>query len=123
MLAAVQSEDTYQLTQRRKARECQLAYRRLCSLKALRPKLDWPGESPYVGAALTHTAIALHTVLPHTLAALSEGVVSEYHARLVAQQTNHLADDHRRAIDAPLPADWAGFEFAVTNLGKATPTG
>ena len=103
MLAAVQSEDTYQFTQRRKARECQLGVPTSLQLKGIEAEVGLArGESPYVGAALTHTAIALHTVLPHTLAALSEGVVSEYHARLVAQQTNHLADDHRRAIDAAI---------------------
>ena len=57
------------------------------------------GESPYVGGALTHTATALCTVLPRTLAALTEGRVSEFHARVVAQETLHLSDAHRREID------------------------
>ncbi|GAA4114157.1 HNH endonuclease [Enteractinococcus coprophilus] len=70
------------------------------------------GESPYVGAALTHTATALCTVLPHTLAALTEGRVSEFHARVVAQETLHLSDAHRRAIDA----------LIAHRLGKASTT-
>src|SRR5699024_4438182 len=51
------------------------------------------------GAALTHTATALCTVLPHTLTALRVGRVSEYHARIVAEQTTHLSEAHRREID------------------------
>ncbi|WP_344724985.1 DUF222 domain-containing protein, partial [Agrococcus terreus] len=57
------------------------------------------GESPFVGAALTSTAIALCSVLPRTLAALTEGRVSEYHTRVVAEQTSHLSDAHRKEID------------------------
>ena len=60
------------------------------------------GESPYMGAALMHTATALCTVLPFTLTALAEGRVSEYHTRIVAEQTNHLSDAHRRAIDGAI---------------------
>ena len=60
------------------------------------------GESPFVGAALTRTATALHTVLPNTLAALNEGRVSEYHTRVVAEQTSHLSDAHRKEIDAAI---------------------
>src|SRR5699024_8137144 len=60
------------------------------------------GESPYVGAALTHTATALTSVLPSTFAALSAGKMSEYHARVVAQETLHLSDAHRREIDAAI---------------------
>jgi hypothetical protein len=52
----------------------------------------------------------LCTVLPNTLAALAAGRVSEYHARIVAEQTNHLSEAHRREIDA-----------AITHrLGKAS---
>lgn len=60
------------------------------------------GESAYVGASLTATADALCTVLPSTLHALFQGRVSEFHARVVSDETMHLSDSHRRAIDTAI---------------------
>jgi hypothetical protein len=102
-LAAVQAEVTNAFVAQRQAQEQDARIPTSLQLKGIEAEVGLArGESPYVGAALTHTATALCTVLPHTFAALAEGRVSEYHARIVAEQTNHLTDAHRRAIDAAI---------------------
>src|SRR5690625_2813086 len=102
-LAAVQAEVTNAFVAQRQAAEADARIPTSLQLKGLEAEVGLArGESPYVGAALTHTATALCTVLPHTFAALTEGRVSEYHARIVAEQTNHLTDAHRREIDAAI---------------------
>src|SRR5690625_1325746 len=102
-LAAVQAEITNAFVNQRQAAEADARVPTSLQLKGIEAEVGLArGESPYVGAALTHTATALCTVLPHTMAALAEGRVSEYHARIVAEQTNHLSDAHRRAIDAAI---------------------
>src|SRR5690625_609629 len=102
-LAAVQAEITNAFVAQRQAAETDARVPTSLQLKGIEAEVGLArGESPYVGAALTHTATALCTVLPHTFAALAEGRVSEYHARIVAEQTNHLSDAHRREIDAAI---------------------
>src|SRR5690625_2167495 len=110
-LAAVQAEVTNAFVAQRQAAETDARIPTSLQLKGIEAEVGLArGESPYVGAALTHTATALCTVLPHTMAALAEGRVSEYHTRIVAEQTNHLTDAHRREIDAAI----------AHRLGKAT---
>src|SRR5690625_4620111 len=102
-LAAVQAEITNAFVAQRQAAEADARIQTSLQLKGIEAEVGLArGESPYVGAALTHTATALCTVLPNTMAALAEGRVSEYHARIVAEQTNHLSDAHRREIDAAI---------------------
>src|SRR5690625_4628604 len=102
-LAAVQAEITNAFVEQRQAAEAADRIPTSLQLKGIEAEVGLArGESPFVGAALTHTATALCTVLPNTMAALAEGRVSEYHARIVAEQTNHLTDAHRRAIDAAI---------------------
>src|SRR5690625_2267940 len=102
-LAAVQAEITNAFVEQRQAAEAADRIPTSLQLKGLEAEVGLArGESPYVGAALTHTATALCTVLPHTMAALAAGRVSEYHTRIVAEQTNHLTDSHRREIDAAI---------------------
>src|SRR5690625_2657155 len=102
-LAAVQAEVTNAFVAQRQAAETDARVPTSLQLKGIEAEVGLArGESPYVGAALTHTATALCTVLPNTMAALAEGRVSEYHARIVAEQTNHLTDAHRREIDAAI---------------------
>src|SRR5690606_20797560 len=102
-LAAVQAEITNAFVNQRQAAEADARIPTSLQLKGLEAEVGLArGESPYVGAALTHTATALCTVLPNTMAALAEGRVSEYHARIVAEQTNHLSAAHRREIDAAI---------------------
>jgi len=102
-LAAVQAEVTNAFVQQRQAAEAADRIPTSEQLKGIEAEVGLArGESAFVGAALTHTATALCTVLPNTLAALQAGRVSEYHARIVAEQTNHLSDAHRRAIDAAI---------------------
>src|SRR5690625_5269753 len=102
-LAAVQAEVTNAFVAQRQAAETDARIPTSLQLKGIEAEVGLArGESPYVGAALTHTATALCTVLPHTMAALAEGRVSEYHTRIVAEQTNHLSDAHRREIDAAI---------------------
>src|SRR5690625_781471 len=102
-LAAVQAEVTNAFVAQRQAAETDARIPTSLQLKGIEAEVGLArGESPYVGAALTHTATALCTVLPNTMAALAEGRVSEYHARIVAEQTNHLSAAHRREIDAAI---------------------
>jgi len=102
-LAAVQAEVTNTFVQQRQAAEAADRIPTSEQLKGIEAEVGLArGESAFVGAALTHTATALCTVLPNTLAALAAGRVSEYHARIVAEQTNHLSEAHRREIDAAI---------------------
>ena len=103
MLAAAQAEATHTFLAFREAEERDLRIPQSQHLQGLEAEVGLArGESPYVGGALTLLARALHTVLPNTRAALRSGRVSEYHARLVAEHTNHLRDAHRREIDAAI---------------------
>ena len=100
-LAAAQATATHAFVEQRKANEAGLRIRPADQLKGIEAEVGLArGESPFMGAALTHMATALCTVLPHTRTALAVGRVSEYHARIVAEQTNHLSEVHRREIDA-----------------------
>lgn len=113
MLSADQAGSAYAFVGFREAQERDLRIPQSQQLKGIEAEIGLArGESAYVGSALTHTAIDLHTVLPNTLAALKAGRVSEYHARLVAEQTNHLSDEHRLEIDAAI----------AHRLGKASST-
>ncbi|HEY4576828.1 MAG TPA: DUF222 domain-containing protein, partial [Yaniella sp.] len=110
-LAAIQAQATNALVEQREAAEAEDGIPKSKRLGGVDAEVGLArGESPFVGAALTHTATALCTVLPKTLAALAEGRVSEYHARIVAEQTTHLSEAHRRKID----------ELIAHRLGKAS---
>ncbi|WP_425309722.1 DUF222 domain-containing protein [Ammonicoccus fulvus] len=57
-------------------------------------------ESPYRGSILLGVARSLVRELPCTLAALESGVLNEYRATLVAQETACLAPGDRAIVDA-----------------------
>lgn len=59
-------------------------------------------ESPTRGSRLLGLAKALVHELPHTLAALSAGEVSEWRATIIAQATAVLSAEDRQAVDARL---------------------
>ena len=100
-LAAAQVTATNAFVEQRRANEAGLGITTSEQLKGIEAEVGLArGESPFVGAALTHMATALCTVLPNTRAALAAGRVSEYHARIVAEQTTHLSEAHRREVDA-----------------------
>ena len=110
-LAAVQAQATNALVQQRDAAEAEDGIPKAKRLGGVDAEVGLArGESPFVGAGLMHLATALCTVLPRTLAALQAGRVSEYHARIVAEQTTHLSEAHRRKID----------ELIAHRLGKAS---
>ena len=71
-------------------------------------------ESPSRGARLANLSSALVRHLPHTLAALSAGVLNERRAELVARGTSHLDPDLRSVVDA---------EVVGANLDLDDPTG
>ncbi|GAA4475485.1 HNH endonuclease signature motif containing protein [Enteractinococcus fodinae] len=99
-LAAAQASATNAFVEQRKAHEAGMRITTSEQLKGIEAEVGLArGESPFVGAALTYTATALCNVLPNTYAALADGRMSEYHARIVAEQTSHLSDAHRREID------------------------
>ena len=100
MLRADQAQTTSTFVDYRNADEAALRVPTSDRCKGIEAEVGFArGESPYVGGALTYTATALTSVLPHTFAALSHGRVSEYHARVVAEQTSHLSDAHRLEVD------------------------
>ncbi len=61
-------------------------------------------ESPSQGARLVGLADALVHELPHTMAALTAGEVSEWRATLVARETACLSVEDRATVDARLAA-------------------
>lgn len=103
MLSAIQADDTHELVEQRQAVEVADGVPVAHQLEGVDAEIGLArGESPFLGAALMHTATALGTVLPKTLEALRAGRVSEYHTRVVAEQTSHLGAAHRREIDAAI---------------------
>src|SRR5690625_739658 len=96
VLAAAQATATNAFVDQRQARETAARITSSEQLKGIEAEVGLArGESAFVGAAFSHTATAFRTVLPHTMAALQAGRLSEYHARIVAEQTNHLCQAHR----------------------------
>ncbi len=61
-------------------------------------------ESPHRGSRHLGLAEALVSELPHTLAALEAGQISEWRATLIARETACLSLEHRRHVDAELAA-------------------
>ncbi len=59
-------------------------------------------ESPHRGARLVGLADALVNEMPHTLAALTAGDISEWRATLVVRETACLSREDRRVVDARL---------------------
>ena len=62
-------------------------------------------ESPAKGSRLLGLATALVGEMPHTLAAMEAGRLSEWRATLVARETACLTVEDRRRVDAELFAD------------------
>jgi uncharacterized protein DUF222 len=62
-------------------------------------------ESPYRGGRHLGLAAILIGEMPHTLAALEQGVLSEWRASLLVRETICLSREHRQLIDAELCAD------------------
>jgi hypothetical protein len=62
-------------------------------------------ESPYKGGRHLGLAKVLAAEMPHTLAALEHGAISEWRATLLAQETLFLSREHRQLIDTQLCAD------------------
>ena len=70
-------------------------------------------ESPSRGARLANAAVALVHHVPHTLAALTAGVLNERRAELVVRGTSHLDPGLRAQVDA---------EVVGAHLDLADPT-
>lgn len=62
-------------------------------------------ESPHRGQVLLGLAKVLHAEMPHTLARLTDGSLSEFRAMLVARETGCLAVEHRMFVDEEICAD------------------
>jgi hypothetical protein len=62
-------------------------------------------ESPYKGGRHLGLAKVLAGEMPHTLAALERGLISEWQATLLARETLFLSREHRQPIDTQLCAD------------------
>ena len=62
-------------------------------------------ESPAKGSRLLGLATALVAEMPHTLAAMQTGRLSEWRATLVARETACLSVEDRRRVDAELFSD------------------
>jgi len=59
-------------------------------------------ESPSRGSRHLSTALALVRQMPHTLAALESGVISEWRAELVVRETAMLTGEQRTDVDTEL---------------------
>jgi len=70
-------------------------------------------ESPVRGGRHLGLAQALTAELPHTMAALEAGELSEWRATLVARETACLPVEHRAQVDAEL----AGYPGGIGSLG------
>ena len=69
-------------------------------------------ESPARGSRLPGLAKALVTEMPHTLAALETGQLSEWRATLLVKETACLSAEDRCAVDEELAADTGVFDGA-----------
>jgi hypothetical protein len=65
-------------------------------------------DSPKRGREHLAVALALVHDMPHTLAALEAGVLSEYRAALIVAEAAHLSAADRATLDAELCADRSG---------------
>jgi len=65
-------------------------------------------DSPARGGRHLGLAQALVGEMPHTLAALTRGEISEWRATLVVQETAALSREHRAQVDAELGSELAG---------------
>lgn len=72
-------------------------------------------DSPNRGAQHLNVATALVRDMPHTLAALETGVLSEWRATLIVKESACLSAADRRALDAELCAD----QNALAGMGDA----
>ncbi|MDA8437360.1 MAG: DUF222 domain-containing protein [Propionibacterium sp.] len=71
-------------------------------------------ESPHAGAVFLGLATILVTEMPRTLQAMSRGVLSEYRARLVVQETSCLSREARAEIDRQVCGDLARLDTLGT---------
>jgi Domain of unknown function (DUF222) len=62
-------------------------------------------DAPIKGGTHLGVATALVHEMPHTMAALEAGVLSEYRATLIVCESACLSKEHRRQLDAELCAD------------------
>ncbi|MEM6106813.1 DUF222 domain-containing protein [Mycobacterium sp. 050272] len=67
-------------------------------------------DSPARGSRHLGLAKALVHEMPHTLAALEDGVLSEWRATLIVRESACLDVEDRRALDAEMCADAAGLD-------------
>jgi hypothetical protein len=67
-------------------------------------------ESPSKGGRLLGFARALVNEMPHTLAALEAGKLSEWRATLLVRETACLSVEDRRHVDEALAAGWEALE-------------
>src|SRR5215207_7759910 len=76
-------------------------------------------DSPVKGGQHLGLAKALVGEMPHTLAALSEGRLSEWRATLLVRETACLSGEHRARVDAELVADPARLDGLGDRRGAA----
>jgi hypothetical protein len=62
-------------------------------------------ESPVQGAGHVRLALALTRGLPHTMAALQAGELSEWRAQIIVRETATLTSEQRRLVDAEVLGD------------------
>jgi Domain of unknown function (DUF222) len=67
-------------------------------------------DAPATGGRHLGLARALIDEMPHTLAALESGALSEWRATLIVKQSACLAVEHRRQLDAEMCADTSNFD-------------
>jgi hypothetical protein len=80
-------------------------------------------ESPHRGQRHLGLGKALVTELPHTLAAMTAGVLSEEQATIVARETACLDPDDRRRVDAAIAGRRPDGSYPFTGWGLQRLTG
>jgi hypothetical protein len=114
--AAAQARVTAALTERRRAAEAAAGVPRWKQCRGLASEVALARrDSPVRGGRHLGFATALVFEMPHTLAALECGALSEWRATLIVKESACLTVEDRRTLDAEMCADVA----ALDGLGDA----
>lgn len=76
------------------------------------------GVSPHLGNTHLGVALALSREMPHTLAALTAGQISEWHATILVKETAVLSVEHRAEVDRQLAPHLASAGWGPRRLGN-----
>jgi hypothetical protein len=109
--AAAQARMTAALTERRRAAEAAAGVPRAKQCRGLAGEIGLARrDSPVRGGRHLGFATALVFEMPHTLAALEAGALSEWRATLIVRESACLSVEDRRTLDTEMCADVAALD-------------